>query len=213
MNHIKKALYGIMAGGLISIATVAKLSVQNHFLGALLFSSGVLAIFVLDLRLFTGGVGKLVTVPTQQIPSTIVGLFALWFENFFGCWIVAQTILSTSRGELLSAIAYEQVRPLLRLGPWDMFMAGIYCNIVIYVARKAYAKTNNAAGAIVVISAGIIILVCHFEHSVIDSFYVIAANIGLRSRVHVLAPIALGNGVGGIFPALVIDREWRVDNG
>ena len=81
--------YSILAGMMIGIAGTVNLSVDNSYLGAFLFSLGLITIVVHGLFLFTGKVG-VVSLKTEwpMLLVTIIG-------NYLGTLVVATLIKFT----------------------------------------------------------------------------------------------------------------------
>ena len=77
-NTILKSFWG---GVFIALGTLVFLSLYPDPLGALLFSSGLLSIFILELKLFTGAVTFLCKENCSEILTIL-------FFNFIGCLIL-----------------------------------------------------------------------------------------------------------------------------
>ena len=202
----KKALYGLLAGNLISIGGVAYLRSPSPIIGTFLFSIGLMAICLFNLNLFTGKVSNIVKVPSEEVLPSIMDLLLMWFENFFGCWITVVLLRATRYAHQLEAAAAELVAPKIIDGPMGLFILGLLCNILIYTATRGYRNDNRLAGSIAVVLSVMVFITCGFEHSIADAFYMIMARSSFYERASVLFPVALGNSVGGILPALILDR-------
>ena len=80
MNNIKKS---ILAGILIGLGVIINLQSENHALGALLFSFGLLTIIQMQLYLYTGKIGYFSELHEIQFLFTVL---------IFNCIGIAATI-------------------------------------------------------------------------------------------------------------------------
>lgn len=89
----------VLAGVMIGLAGVVNLSVDNKFLGAFLFSFGLITVIARGLYLYTGKIGMInLSAEWILIPFYIVG-------NFLGTNIVAWGMRCTRFGDTLNQAA------------------------------------------------------------------------------------------------------------
>jgi formate/nitrite transporter FocA (FNT family) len=56
---MKSKIQSILAGILIGIGAYAYVSISNLYIGAFIFSLGLISVFILEAKLFTGKIGNL----------------------------------------------------------------------------------------------------------------------------------------------------------
>ena len=99
---------------------------------------------------------------------------------------------------------------------WSLFVLGIYCGILMYVAVACFNKGKKIGGPNLLGYLGIFLCVmmfihCGFEHSIADMFYyMVSGNMTTAAGWVVIPMVTLGNAVGGVlFRALdkyVVER-------
>ena len=85
----------------------------------------------------------------------------------------------------------------------DLFILGIFCGILMYFATKTY---KNNVLPILCVAAFILI---GAEHSVADSFYMLAVG-DITRYFKVIIPVVLGNSVGAILTNKIV--EYNIQN-
>ena len=170
----------IAAGIMIGIGVISKTMIENPYLGAFMFSLGLLSVFHLQLNLFTGKVGF------KTISWKNKGL--IFLGNAIGMAIIIFLYSMKSdfinKIELASKIKFDQ--------PWYIMLSmGIICGMLIHIATRA---KDNAIITILCIMAFILI---GAEHCIADLAYVYA----LPSIVSIskLLLVILGNILGARF--------------
>lgn len=176
-----------MAGICISIGCIANISCDNKYVGAILFSFGLLAVCTFGYDLFTGKVCYL---------DNWADLALILLGNFLGSAstaIVFYGCVSNKYQEKISAICETKLNePIV-----SIFLLGVLCNIMIYFAVEGFKHKQ-----ILLLVGGVSIFVlCGFEHCVANAFY-----ITYGSLVTHLSPVKIiiffignifGNIVGG----------------
>ena len=206
MTKLNKAARAILAGIYVSIGCIGYIRSDSPVIGAFMFSIGLLVICMFHLYLFTCQVHRVVYSQPNALKRIIRNLVLMWFGNFAGCWFSVLLIRLTRYRGAMEEICREIVRNKIQDGPSGLFVLGVGCNILIYTAVHAYKNEDSVIGALAVVLSVMAFVSCGFEHSIADAFILIMANAGFMERIHVLLPVALGNSVGGIIPALVLER-------
>ena len=177
MKYLKVLLFGIFAGlaiGLGSLTfTVASAYLTNTsglIFASALFSIGLLLVCLLGLQLFTGKVGvvfddreKLVenaiNLPIMLVGNAI-GAFALGIIChfiFMNVPAVADRILAISLG---------------KTGSTTVFLQGIFCGALVYIAVYLFKNLQNYAMKIIGIIVAVTLFVyCGFQHCIANMFY------------------------------------------
>lgn len=147
-NMFKKA---ILAGIMIGLGVAVKTLVEIPYLGAFLFSLGLLVVFQLQLNLFTGKVG-FSTFTVQQLAVIYIG-------NAIGMLITI--LLFTSNSNYVSILQEASVAKFAK--PWYQMLAmGTVCGMLIHVATRA--KENK----IITILCIMVFILTGAEHCIAD---------------------------------------------
>ncbi|WP_249029784.1 formate/nitrite transporter family protein [Tannockella kyphosi] len=202
-KYLPAFLKAIMAGIMISIGACAYLGLENHTLGAMLFTIGLFTIYSLDFYLFTGKVGYLVDDPN------IKQIIVIWCGNFVGTFISAKAVLLTRMVEtteiLENVTHYAEVK--LTDGYVSIFILGILCGIMMYIAAQSFKTahdTNNSVGGYVGLFLCVMIfLLLGFEHSIANIFYFTLADVWSVHALIALIVVSFGNAVGGMLFKLI----------
>lgn len=165
----------IAAGMMIGIACVISLTVSHPIVSPIMFSIGLLVICARGYFLYTGKIGYVSYRNALSYPIIISG-------NSLGVAIIAIVKPIDT-----SAIAAAK----LANPPWLVFVYAVLCGWLMYVAVDTYNK-GSIIGIICCVPAFII---CGFEHSIADMYYLRDATMSLRTFWFITACV-LGNAVG-----------------
>ena len=194
LDYFKIFLFAILAGISISIGCVAFLSSGNKIAGSLFFTVGLFVILNFDFNLFTGRV----CFALDKKPNYVLDLTLIWIGNFVGA-ILTALVLKLTRLDGLAASATTIVNSKLNDTVGSVFVLGIFCNILIFLAVYGYKNFKNNIAQIVALFFGVSVFVlCGFEHCVADMFYFVFASAWSWKMIGYLAMITLGNIVGGL---------------
>jgi formate/nitrite transporter len=206
----------IMAGIFISIGAIANLISQSLFqgsvgklIGSILFSIGLILIFVANGELFTGNNLMIdgVVAKTIAIKSMIKNWFIVYIGNFIGCFI---SVILIYFSKIFNTVTIYNVYKLIILKDSKSFIVlftlGILCNILVCLAVwMNYSSTNIIDKILIPILPITVFVFCGFEHSIADMFYLLINsfyNLSL-STFNILIPVTLGNIIGGMFIGLM----------
>lgn len=191
---IKKYLWGriffrsILAGIMIGLAGTVNLSVDNKFIGAFLFSFGLITILAQSLNLYTGKVG------TINLSCEWFMLPVIIFGNFIGTNIIAWGMKFTRFGETLNQSAYAIVQNKLADNCFSILLLSIGCGIMMYLAVKGW--TENTSTWLIVILPVMIFILSGFEHSIANMFYFAMANEYSAKSFLYIGIMLIGNAIG-----------------
>ena len=177
MKYLKILLFGIFAGlaiGLGSlvftiVSTYAK-SVGGQIFASALFSIGLILVCTLGLQLYTGKVGVVfddrdnlkqnaINLPIM-LAGNAIGAFALGIICHFifvNVPEIANRILAISLGKTNST---------------TVFLQGIFCGALVYIAVYFFKNLQNYAMKIIgIITAVTLFVYCGFQHCIANMFY------------------------------------------
>lgn len=165
----------------IGIGGCVYLSSEVKWVGAVLFSVGLMTVVAFRLDLYTGKVGYVV----ENKPSYLLDILMIIVGNFVGSLIMG-AMMPMGAAETL-------VANKLQIEDLSVFFRGILCGILMFIAVDFY-KTRNSFLAIFFCVP--VFILAGFEHSIADMFYFCSAgSFTLESLVFILIVLA-GNAVG-----------------
>lgn len=155
--------------------------ITNKFLGAILFSLGLLTICKLRLNLFTGLIGFV--LEKKQNPLHI---FIILVSNVFGGYLI---------GLLISLILDKYVSlALLNISNWDVSISfalkAFMCGAIMYIAVKLF-KEGSVLGILIGVP---LFILSAYQHCIVNA---IMLGIGRTFNLCILISI-LGNAFGSL---------------
>ena len=173
----------IYAGFMIGIGGIVYLSVEDRFIGSLLFSFGLLTIVTQGFCLYTGKIGFVKELKELfNMPVIIIG-------NFIGTFIAAFLVKLTHLNIDSSALVHKKLsNDILHI-----FILSMFCGVMMYLAIDNYNKSKNI---IFIIAPVMIFILSGFEHSIANMFYFNFAGIYDAKAFCYLIVMLVGNGVG-----------------
>jgi formate/nitrite transporter FocA (FNT family) len=215
MKHLKALPLAVLGGISVTLGGAVYLKIKDMFVGAnvvgaLLFTIGLLVICVRQYNLFTGKVCNLL----DEKPSYVFTLVVIWIGNFIGTAFFALLF------NLTSINIKEQARTLceakLENTYISLFILGIVCNILIFLAVDGYAKISNPVGKYVILFLGVaIFILAGTEHSVADMFFFSVSGLLYERPIEsilLILTVTAGNAVGGIFLNSVEKINAKIKN-
>ena len=214
-KYLSIFLYAILAGICIGLGGTVFLRVKDAFtggnvVGALLFTVGLFTICTRGYNLFTGKACYLF----DNKPSYLLTLLVIWIGNLLGCILLALVERATGicGDSGINAVAEGMVEAKMSAGLGSLFLLGIICNILIYIAVNGYAKAPHDLGKYLSLFFGVMVFILSgTEHSVADMYYWSVSGVLFsapgQSLLRILV-ISLGNVVGGVcFP--LVEKAYR----
>ena len=183
----------ILAGVMISIGGCVFIGCTDKgyaWVGAILFSVGLMTVFQFGFDLYTGKVGYAL----DNKPSYIIDLIVMILGNLIGCIMVGYMMPSSTAENFIIA----------RLDNVDylrVLFKGILCGLLMFIAADIYKKRNSFVGAFICVP---VFILSGFEHSIADMFYFMSAGFhGLDiafslDAVLFILVVIIGNAIGGL---------------
>lgn len=180
----------LCAGILITIGGTIFLSCENKTVGAVLFSVALLCICYKSYYLFTGKIGYIVEQHKKQdFLNLAVGLFGNLIATFL-LGMLLRTVLPN-----IGEKAAEMCSAKLAQFPLYTFIRGFFCGILMYLAVSIYKEKNSVLGILFCVP---VFILCGFEHSIADMFYLGASGIFSVKIILFTALVVAGNTFGAI---------------
>lgn len=202
MTQARAFVSAILAGGCIGLGGIAYLAIANPIIGALFFTIGLFTICTHGFHLFTGKACYLFDNP----PAYALSLIPMWIGNLIGTGIVAYAARATRLTSLLER-ASTVCTTKLTDNLLSVFILGIFCNILIYIAVEGYNRNPHSIGKYIALFLGVAgFILCGFEHCVANMFYFSFANVWSWHTLLYLVVISFGNLLGAVL--LPICKKW-----
>lgn len=192
MSETMKSIY---AGAAIAIGGVIFLSCDSRYMGAFLFSLGLMAVCIFGFNLYTGKVSN------PEYLKNIPALVKILLLNAVGAIIVA--LLMKTNGNMVAAaktVAAAKVdKSFLRV-----LTDSILCGFFISFAVKGYSKAEGTGKYMMIIMSVMGFILCGAEHVIADIFYFMAAtNTPFFKTIGFLLIATVGNAIGGIVCSII----------
>ena len=222
----KTVLLAMMAGAFIALAgvgaTLAAVSVPlpsvGKLVGACVFPAGLAMVLVAGSELFTGN--NLLILPLLRREITFGRMLRNWglvyLGNLLGALLVSVLVTYSGTFSLFDGGAAAAVvaagKAKVSMPFLQAMLKGILCNFLVCIAVwMAFAATDVGGKIAAVFFPIMLFVLCGFEHSVADMYYVptailTASAYGLDAGalgwgtflLRCLLPVTLGNIIGGV---------------
>jgi len=200
MNSKENALLkAIIAGMYIGIAGLVYLSLDNHIVGAFLFSFGLLVIVTRGYYLYTGKIGYLLPYSKGYLLTILKTLLG----NIIGIAAVAFLFRLTGISTVVTAGSDLFA---LKLGHawYETFALAILCGMMMYIAVDSFKNVkHDLAKVMILVFAVMIFILSKFEHSIANMLYFFLGNTFTLKAILYLILMILGNAIGAITLNLV----------
>lgn len=173
----------ILAGFLIGIGGIAYLSLENHIIGAILFTFGLIVIIARGYDLYTGKIGYV-----EKLKEASSMLFML-LGNFIGVFLLG--ILATNINLSTDDICISK----LSKTTLQVFLQSILCGFLMYLGVDTTKRTNNPLYAIMAV---VIFILTGAEHCVANMFYFTVYNNWSYEIILFMLINIIGNSTGSI---------------
>ena len=195
MKYLKLFLSAVLAGVSIAIGGTVSLMVGGGVLGAALFTVGLFTVCCFGFHLFTGKVCYVF----ENDRSYALGLPVIWLGNLAGTYLTALLEGLTRHGPKLREAAAALCAAKLDDSLLSLFLLGLGCNILIFIAVDGYGKNPHQLGKYLSLFFGIMVFIlCGFEHCVADMYYFSMGGVWSGAVLGRLLIITLGNCAGGV---------------
>lgn len=207
----KDFVYGIMAGVIVGLGAIVKLSVPSKALGSFLFAGALFIILSLEYYLFTGMVGYYFYKERRPYRFKLAKVL---LGNLLGTFTVAKMISLTRYGENLIHLAEKSTAIKTSDNLLSLFILAIFCNMFVTNATHQFKYNSYQVGKYLAIFISIMTFVLSgFEHSIADSFYFFLVGKINPRVISVFIVVLLGNILGGlVIPtvALFYDENFKL---
>lgn len=172
-----------LAGVAISIGCCVYLSCDVKWVGAILFSVGLLTVVAFGLDLYTGKVGYIVENP----PSFVKDVLLIIVGNFVGCLFVGLMMPYDAAPALVDAkLDVEWYRVIFK---------GLMCGILMFIAVDFYKQRKSFLAIFFCVP---VFILAGFEHSIADMFYFCSAGVYTLDALVFIILVIIGNAIGGM---------------
>lgn len=179
--YSRMLMRAFLAGMAIAIGCCVFLKTEPKWVGAVLFSVGLMTVVAFRLDLYTGKVGYAVENP----PSYLIGILVIIIGNFIGSLV---TGLMMPLDEAQAVVGSK-----LSLECHEVFFRAIFCGILMFIAVDFYKQRGSFLAIFFCVP---VFILAGFEHSIADMFYFCSAGeFTLDALVFDVIAI-LGNAVG-----------------
>lgn len=196
LAHIKDVIIkAVLAGIAIGVGGTLYLSVDNKYLGSLLFAIGLFCIFSFGFNLYTGKIGFLITEKNKR--RFAVDLILIWLGNLIGTGLTALCLKLTRISSILSQKASELCIIKLSDDLLSIFILSVFCGLLMYIAAYNYGYGKNTAQKyIATFICVMVFILCSFEHCVANMFYFwISFSFTPKTLLYLLI-MTIGNSLG-----------------
>ena len=151
-------LKSLLAGVLIGIGAYIYTRCENQYLGAFLFSFGLLGVLNFEALLFTGKIGYF-NFKEANIKEEILKYTEILCYNLIGILIIG-----------LLTFNFESVIFITKLNHslLQTFISSIFCGVMMYLAVDLWKKNKNP---LYVIMAIMIFILAGFDHCIANMYY------------------------------------------
>ena len=192
---MKTFVSAVLAGISIGLGGLVFLAVDNRVAGAALFTIGLFVVCTFGLHLFTGKV----CYALENDRAFALALPVIWLGNLAGTGLSAGCANLTRLAPALREKAASLCQIKLDDSLFSLFLLGILCNILIYIAVEGYKSNPHELGKYLSLFFGVMIFIlCGTEHCVADMFYFWMAGLWSGRAILSVLIITLGNAVGGV---------------
>ena len=179
----------ILAGLLIGIGGFAFLSVDNKYVGAFLFSVGLISVILLGAMLYTGKVGYVRTIPNavKMIPMCILNMAG---AALFG--VVTHPLAGDQ--------AIRSAGNKLAKAPLNVFISAAICGALIFLAVELFQRSKNVVTIIIPVFTFVAV---GADHCIANAYYFAAAGEFTIDALLYLIICVFGNATGSLVVSLL----------
>lgn len=185
----------ILAGLLIGIGGFAFLSVDNRYVGAFLFSVGLISVILLGAFLYTGKVGYVRKI------SDAVKMIPMCFLNMIGSALFGVVTQPLIRDQAALTVGNKFAKT-----PLNVFISAAICGALIYLAVELFKKSRNILTIILPVFTFVAV---GADHCIANSYYFAAAGEYNKYTLTYLIVCIFGNALGALVVSLLQINEER----
>ena len=174
-------LRAFLAGIAISIGGCVYLACDVKWVGAIMFSVGLLTVVAFGFDLYTGKVGYVVENP----PSYLKNILVIIIGNFIGCLLIGLMMPYDNAPALVDGkLATEW---------YSVIFKGVMCGILMFIAVDFYKQRKSFLAIFFCVP---VFILAGFEHSIADMFYFCSAGVFTLDALVFIILVLLGNAIG-----------------
>ena len=205
-KYLKTLWLGILAGAAIGVGSFTFLffkyllrdSDPKAMFASMMFSVGLLTVCIFGLNLYTGKIGVFLD-DREKIKENSINLPIILLGNAIGAFVLGIIFhfIFMSRSGFMGMI--EGVS-LAKTVSSKVFIEGLLCGALVYIAVYYYKNLENWAMKIIgIITAVTLFVYCGFQHCIANMFYFgMAFNWNIDMLWNLLIVI-LTNSIGALF--------------
>lgn len=148
----------LLAGILIGIGACAYTKCSNQYLGAFLFSFGLLGVLNFEALLFTGKIGYF-NFKDSNLKEEIFKYIEMLCYNMAAILIVGLLTFNFESEIFINKLAHSLIQT---------FISSIFCGVMMYLAVDLWKKNKSP---IYVIMAIMIFILAGFDHCIANMYY------------------------------------------
>ena len=195
-----------LAGILIGIVGLLELLLHDTFpiAAALAFGAALLAISTLNLHLYTAKAGYLFW-DSATVGKRAMHLLIALVGNVAGAGVVGVALgfVFSDRSFAAAALAER-----FDVDATSAAVSALLCGVLMFVAVHGYRRAHNEiVGSLVLLGASAAIVLCGFEHSITDVFFVAFTRESALRGLTVAGIAVLGNLVGAVLFELLYEYK------
>ena len=182
-NKLNTFINSILAGICIGVGCNIYLLCDNKYIGAALFSVGLITIITFKFNLYTGKVGYIITNDNRFI----IDIFIILLGNIIGCILFGVLFPS----DIATQICYTKLDTKLII----IMYKSIMCGLLMFIAVDSYKINNNFLLTFLCIPK---IILSGYEHSIANIIYFTMGRVFSLSTIRFVIIAILGNAIGGM---------------
>lgn len=182
-NKLNTFINAILAGICIGIGCNIYLSCDNKYIGAALFSVGLITIITFGFNLYTGKVGYVITKGAKYIIDVLIILFG----NAIGCILFGVLFPSN--------VAAQMCFIKLSTDLMAVMCKSIMCGMLMFIAVDSYRINKNSLLTFLCIPTFIL---SGYEHSIADIIYFTMGGVLSPLSIKFITVVIIGNAIGGM---------------
>ena len=204
---VKLIILAILAGIFVALGAIASTTVAvavkpaslGKFLGAVVFPGGLTMVLIAGSELFTGNCLLIIPLLEKAITAkkVIKSLVLTYIGNFIGSILLAAGVVFSHQislfdnGVAVSVISTAMAKCSISFS--DALIKGILCNFLVCIAVWISFTAKDIVGKIIGVFFPVLIFVlCGFEHSVANMYYLFAGLFAKAVPAYVAAATAAG---------------------
>ncbi len=198
-------LLGMFAGAFIALAGVGATFANVYvgkIAGALVFPAGLAMVVVAGSELFTGNNLMMAGLLAGKIGlgKLLKNWGLVFIGNLIGALIITCLVTVSGAFDAVAEPVIATANAKVGMGFFEAMMRGVLCNFLVCIAVWMAFAAKTVGGKIVAVFLPVMLFVlCGFEHSVANMFYV-PAGMMMSSFTGLVGPSITGFLVGNLLP-------------